>query len=176
MEHKRIITPLVLAALFVAFAIVSFIVWLRKRKPERWISRKMKLGAAIITLTTISTGCPPEITCYDPVAENLFVFDSMDQNNYLVLSDLPEDSVITGKIYEPTFDHYRFEIETLDSQLIEQGPITPFDGAFDLSVEDFKLVINSLIDTGNYRMSIFSSSRGNNENSFKVFQVGLRVK
>jgi len=134
------------------------------------------LGAAIIAITGITTGCPPQITCYDPVPQNWFSFDSIDQNDYSVVADLPEDSVLTGKVYQPTFNHYAFRIETADYQIVDTGSIQTADGEFTESTEDFRMTIDQTLDTGSYRLNIYSLKRSDEENSYLVYQIGLKIK
>lgn len=177
MEFKRIISPFILLGLFATFSVVCLVVWIRKGKSGRWISHKLKLGAAILTITGISTGCPtPQITCYDPIPQNWFSFDSIDVNDYSVVADLPSDSVLTGKVYEPTYERYQFKVETLDSELVCQGAIESLDGEFNQPNEDFRMAIPATIDAGSYRLRVFSSERDGDEGDNEVYSVGLTIR
>jgi hypothetical protein len=175
-EYKRVISPLLLAGLFTAFAFVCLIVYFRKGKVEKWVTRKMKLGATILAVAGITTGCPPVITCYVPVAENIFNFDKLDSIDYSVIADLPDDSIVTGKIYGRTYDRFAFEIITNDSQLIQKGDLLATDGLFDQSVEDFRIILDSKIDTGKYHLNILIPDPENEENSFMIYQNWLKIK
>jgi len=177
-ELKKISIPVVLLVLSGAFLLVCLMVYFYKGKSAKWVARKMKLGAVIITITTVSTGCPtpPIITCYDPMPTNWFSFDSIDQTDYSVVADLPSDSVLTGKVYQPDFDRYTYKIMVGDSQLVDKGNIVAVDGSFDASEEDFKMTINSAIDTGSYQLVIFSSDSNRGGDEFEVYQTRLKVK
>jgi hypothetical protein len=176
MEQKRIISPLLLAGLFAAFAFVCLIVYFRKGKTEKWVARKMKLGATILAIAGITTGCPPVITCYDPMPQNLFNFDKIDSSDYSVLADLPDDSIVTGKIYGRTYDKFSFEIFSADSKSIQKGDVLPSDGKFDQPDEDFRIIIDPKIDTGKYHLNILIPDPGNIENNFIISQNWLKIK
>jgi hypothetical protein len=177
-EVKKISAPVILLILAGAFIFVSILVYLHQGKSAKWVARKMKLGAAIIAITSISTGCPspPVIMCYDPAPTNWFNFDSIDQNDYSVVADLPNNSVLTGKVYQPDFDRYTFKILANDSQLIDQGNIVAVDGSFDATEENFKMTLNSAIDTGSYHLVIFTSDINRGSDEFEVYQTKLKIK
>lgn len=176
MEYKRFITPILLVGLFAAFAFVCLMVWLLKGRSGKFITRKMKLGAAIIAITGVSTGCPPVVTCYDPIPQNSFQFDSIDYNDYSVFADLPNDSVLTGKVTEPTYNQYQFKVSTTDSQLVDHGMVEAVDGSFDKSTEAFKITLNSQIDTGCYLLSILPYQRTADIPEYEVQNIRLKIK
>lgn len=175
-ELKKISVPIAFVILAGAFLLACLVVYLYKGKSAKWVARKMKFGAAIIAITGISTGCPPVITCYDPAPTNWFEFDSIDRNDFSVVANLPFDSVLTGKVYQPDFDRYTYKIMVSDSQLVDTGTVVAVDGTFDASTEDFKMTINSDIDTGSYQLLIFSSDNNRTGEEFEVYQTMLKVK
>lgn len=63
---KEILIPLSLLLLGFLFIIINLIVYLSKG--NSWlIGKKLKVGALILSLTTVfSCGSPPRVTCYDP--------------------------------------------------------------------------------------------------------------
>jgi len=165
MDAKKIIAPLILFGLFAAFATISIIVFLQKGNRERWISRKLKLGAAILTITGLTNGCEsqPVVTCYDPAPYNWFQFDDFDQNEYTVVANLPNDSVLTGVVYEPKFEKYAFEIIASDDSVsVQKGEIVALDGAFDEPTDSFKIELNSKLDTGSYLIKINTAGLSEN--------------
>jgi len=158
METKRILSPILLIGLFSAFAIVCLIVYLQRGKREKWISRKMKLGAAIITITGITTGCPPIATCYVPAYTDGFVFDQSDSSeNYWIVADLPNDSILTGVVHSPTSDGYTFKINTFDSITVQEGDFVALDGDFDESVDSFRMQLDTKLEDGVYDLQINSA-------------------
>ena len=113
MEHLQIITTLkmnkgnivlyvILFFLTVAFLLVSLLVRLRKNNPVL-ISRKIKLGATIITLTTILSACvgTPQIeqeTCYKEASGD--TVQNMNKNDTVAFKDTlnNEEKIKKGKI------------------------------------------------------------------------------
>jgi hypothetical protein len=154
MEIKKLIVPVILPVLFLAFALVCFMVWFHRGRSARWLARKLKIGGIIITLTTISTGCPPFVTCYVPVETNIFEFDKQ-QDGFNVTVDLPNDSVLTGKLHNSEGDKFAFTIAKNDTIDIQEGNVFATDGVFDQDPEDIKMTIDSRIDTGIYNLNLF---------------------
>lgn len=82
---------LVLSGLFVAFAIVSVMVYFTNGKNSRLLKRKLALGASIISLTGVFNGCRPVVSCYEVAVEPVFnCTDSVDNAGSIVIkqSDL----------------------------------------------------------------------------------------
>lgn len=178
METKKWIAPFALAGLFTAFAVVCLLLAFKKGKREKWIARKMKLGAMIIAISGIAAGCTPEsvINCYDPVAENIFSFDKTDSADYrVIIANFPADTVVTGKIYSRTYNEYTFEILKADSQSVQKGNLIPTDGSFNDSDESFKINLNTQIDTGKYFLNIFAITDDKKE-SYLINQGWLKIK
>jgi len=64
MSRKNILYAL-LIFIGLAFVVVSVMVYFTKGKSKSWIAYKMKIGALLLTLTTISEGCRVrQATCY----------------------------------------------------------------------------------------------------------------
>ncbi len=176
MDTKRVLSPIILVGLFAAFALVCLLVWLLKGRAGKLITGKMKLGAAIIAITGVSTGCPPVITCYDPMPQDSFQFDSIDYNDYSVFANLPNDSVLTGTVIEPTYNQYQFKVSTTDSQLVDHGMVQAVDGTFDNSSEAFKIILNPQIDAGTYQLSILPYQRTTDIPEYEVQNIRLKIK
>lgn len=174
MELRRVISPFALILLFIAFAVIAAIVFLQKGRNSKWISRKMKLGAAILTITGITTGCPPQITCYDPVPSNFFQFDQINYDENAIIADLPKDTTLTGKVIISECKAYNFEILTTDSVSVQIGNVIPDDGKFDSDEEKFKLIIDSNLNEGNYYLNIYTAE--NENESFIVSRNNLKIK
>lgn len=173
MDTKRLISPFILIGLFVAFAVICVVVSMQKGKNAKWIARKMKFGGAILTITAITTGCPPMVTCYDPMPTNMFEFDSIDYTEAAIVADLPADSIITGKIHTPENEHYSFDIADQNAVTVSKGEVIATDGAFDESTEEFKIILDPKLDTGKYNLNIYN---GSVDDSTKYFVAGANLK
>jgi len=63
------IVPLTLIVLAVVFVAISLAVYFTGGKNKYFLSKKLKIGAMIITLTAVTNGCRiPVATCYEPAA------------------------------------------------------------------------------------------------------------
>jgi hypothetical protein len=161
MELRKLTTPLILLGLFAAFGLVCTMVWLHKGKSAKWVARKMVIGASILSLTAITTGCPV-VTCYDPVEPNRFSFDSINEYGEIVV-DLPNDSVVSGTAYGVDRDNFLFTVMKNDTLVVDFGTINPVDGAFDSSPEKFSLTLNSTLDTGIYALRVQTAITNNDK-------------
>lgn len=173
MEQKKTALYLVLPALCILFGGISFMVWATRGKSARWVAHKMKIGGIILTLTTITTGCPPEIivSCYDPIQPDRFVFN---QDSYELEVDLPQDSVLTGTIHERQGTAFSFEVISADSVSVQKGQVEAVDGSFDQTSESFRMVLDSRIDTGSYQLLIQSDPDA--DTHYTVDSRSLHVK
>ncbi|HBS88300.1 MAG: hypothetical protein A2W91_17715 [Bacteroidetes bacterium GWF2_38_335] len=90
MDKEKLITPVILIALGIAFIYACFMVAVRKDNKAA-ISRKLKIGAAIISLTAfINTGSYAQKTCYKPAIvekPNVFITNSGNENNVRTISN-----------------------------------------------------------------------------------------
>jgi len=176
MELKKIIVPLILPILFIAFALVCFMVWLHRGQSAHWLARKLKIGGIILTLTTVSTGCPLVVTCYAPIEPNRFEFDKLD-DSYNVMADLPEDSVLTGQLTSRDGDKFTFKITKNDTIDVQEGEVFAIDGVFDQDPEAFKMTINSQLDTGMYGLSFFQEVIIDDQaQKYQIDQKRLKIK
>ncbi|HNQ69197.1 MAG TPA: hypothetical protein PKN32_12515 [Bacteroidales bacterium] len=61
------IVPVSLIVLAIAFVVVSVMVYFTRGKNKYFLTKKLKIGAMIITLTAVTNGCRvPVVTCYKP--------------------------------------------------------------------------------------------------------------
>lgn len=176
MDYKRIISPVVLLGLFAAFALVCIIVYFTKGKNRLWIAKKMKLGAAIIAITAISTGCPPIITCYDPMPENYIHFDHIDTAEYCLIVEIESNPVITGKVMGRTESSFLYTITESDTVIVQKGNVEAKDGKFDAETEEFTITLNTIIEKGDYLLTILNSSHRGEIESYPLQSIPLKVR
>ncbi len=71
MTKKEIILPITVLGLTLLFACICVAVFLTNGKSAKWVSRKMKIGGLLLSLTAIvQTGCHRNTLCYkfaDPI-------------------------------------------------------------------------------------------------------------
>lgn len=164
--NKEYLAPLaVFAIVFVgaAFLITSAVVSLNNGKSAFWTSKKMKLGAILITLNScIMSGClpscqttcydtaspDPQVTCYDMPATNVVDINAED-------FEQKKSNIITGTIYDPEADEYSYLfVNSKTKDTLQKGN-------FKLNTNDtlpyersFSVEINAKVETGRYYFSV----------------------
>jgi hypothetical protein len=176
MENNKYLAPVLIVGLSFLFIIVSLGVYLSKGKSEFWISRKMRIGALLLTITAIgSQSCstfPGTASCYDPVIHNSFTLDSLDwQTNKLVI-DLNESNQVTGEIESRKGEVFHYEIQdTVSGNVVLNGNLVATDGLFDSSREAFYFNIPNDFEVNTYGLVL--SNEGEYGNSYSCL---LEVK
>lgn len=132
----------------------------------------MKLGAAILTVTAVSTGCPPMVTCYDMPPQNDFKLDGMtwDTAGYYKL-EIPDDSMLRGMILSPTFDDYLVKLMKSDTVEVQVSKLKPTDGAFDQDSETFEFRLAPNISPGEYIFRFCSAKA----DTAQIELIGLQI-
>jgi hypothetical protein len=155
MDHK-IVTAASIFILFLAFGVISFLVILTRRHPY-FVSKKLRLGALLISLTGSSVGCIGT-TCYVPIPpplHNIIHIDQANSQTREIVLDRTTTDTLTGKIYDRQGQTFSYAIlDSLDS-LIKKDNIFALDGAFDADSEEFKIGLGHSVLSGNYSLRFY---------------------
>ena len=164
MTKENLIAPVIVIGLSIAFIFVSFLVYLFAGNP-RLIKSKLKIGAAIITLTTFAnTYSFSQKTCYKPsIIKEVISFDVSDENSIITIYD--NDKELTGKISNILSVEYYFSITDTLGKTIQKGNLKAKDGRFDADEENFIIHFTPL-KAGNYTLTIRASADKNNSSAF----------
>jgi hypothetical protein len=138
---------------------ISMLVYISKGN-AKLVNHKLKLGAILIGLTATVVSCRPVVTCYDPAPppDNFtFTADSFDQ--YAIVLKLPADSILKGRVYDPTKTQYSYLIE--DKSTIEKyrDDVVAEDGVYNSSSENIIVRIPKDLDTGSYKLKIYTGEK-----------------
>jgi len=109
---------LLIAIATIAFALISVAVFLTFGKNKKVINWKVKIGAWLITLTTVvNTGCPPTVTCYDPYVpyNETNVLEAFNNETGYYEINLQEDSAFSFKITYPDIDTLEYRLSQKDT-------------------------------------------------------------
>lgn len=167
--EKKIALGISLAALFIAFSLVSFLVILTKRHPY-FVAKKLRLGAMIISLSSVAIGCgtvtcySPVATCYDPSPGNSFSIDLGDSSTQSIVLNLAISDTITGNIFERHGNTFSYAITDSMNSIVLNDDIAPSDGAFDENEEEFKIVVGKTIMPGTYELRLFTAPKDSIKN------------
>jgi hypothetical protein len=156
--YEKIAIPLYLAALFVAFALISLFVVLSKRHPF-FIEKKLRLGALILSLTGASIGCL-QPTCYSPANPNNWIeVDQADAAASAIILNVSVSDTLSGKIGNRVGSQFSFAVVDSHRIVMKSGDIAALDGVFDETTEEFKIAIGTSVFPGNYFLRFYETPR-----------------
>lgn len=176
MDKKEFIIPITFIALSLLFAIVSAAVYFSKGKSKKWVARKMKIGAILLTLSASSCekgGNGPLVTCYDPVIPNTINLDAYTSEKLEIKLDT--NNVLSGTIYEVTKSEFSFAVVDGSSTNVQQGALTPADGSFDSNTEVFSLALDTELTPGLYDLKLFDSNIAGQETANVNLSLKLQI-
>ncbi len=158
MTKNEYLVPVIVIVLTVVFAFVSFAVFLSHGKSSFWLSKKMKIGALLISLTVITQQSCIVATCYDPVPPNYLEVDGINYNDTLNI-DLQINNSIPGTIFlNEGGKDFSFNItDSTKTDTIQRGNILPLDGIFNSSNEDFEIKVDTNLQSGIYCLNLFTA-------------------
>jgi len=146
--------------------------FLSNGKSKKWISRKMKIGGLLLTLTAAScNGGGGEVMCYDTVEINSMWMHANGQNGIEIMLDT--NNVLIGSISETYGSEFSFAVIDKDENKIQAGNIIPVDGKFNDFRENFKIELNKNLNPGDYALKLFTTGIGGQDtisprNNFKL--------
>ena len=161
--NRKIIAGISLGLLFTAFVVVSIIVVITKRHPY-FVSKKLRLGALIISLSGISAGCITN-TCYVSQQYNMFRIDQADTQNGLIVINKSVSDSITGRIFERRGNTFSYIVADSSDSIIIRENLAPEDGAFDENTEEIIIRFGNTIMPGNYELRFYTSPKDSIKNT-----------
>ena len=179
--NRKIFTAIAIAALFAAFAVCSLLVVVSRRHPF-FVAKKLRLGAAILSLSAMSVGCRdigPTVMCYDIAAPDTTVI--IDQKNEATgeirLKSALSDT-LTGTVSYPNSGAFSYVLKDSSRTVQLKGDLVPSDGTFDTYSERFRIVFNRQLPAGAYMLFFFNTpvdsvdTSGSGFDSVKIFIDG----
>jgi hypothetical protein len=175
MNKKEIIIPFVAIGLVLAFVVVSLAVFTSNGKSKKWVARKMRIGALLLTLNAFTPGMAQEIevTCYEPAPSIIMAL----QNNESSLSfGKNSDKKVKSYIENGIGKDYSFCLVDEKNNKIQTGTITALDGEFNSYKENFEVLLDKNLKHGRYYL-LFYSSLINDQNLSVVFnRIQIDIK
>lgn len=156
MQDKENLTPIAIIILTCLFVIISAAVYLTKGKSKFWIAKKIKIGAMLLTVSSIVPSC----SCYDDSYEYpmipSFSITTSDFNDVPSVN-LNVDNTIKGTINDRTGTEFYFSLtDTLYTDTLQYEKILPLDGAFDSDKENFMIEIDENTNSGLYSLNFYT--------------------
>jgi hypothetical protein len=187
-ELKKVSLPIVLAILSAVFLAISFIVYLKGGNSAKWISRKMKIGGLMLSLTALLNACDPArtgalidndppFTCYMiamPIDTTNRIYVETDKDSIIALN-YPEEREIKGEIRYRTGNEYSYALYNTSDSIVDKENIRPNDGVFNSDTEDFRIKLSPNLEKGDYSIRFYNTN--SNDQPFwseQYFNVKLK--
>lgn len=174
MNKKELITPILVIALTIAFAIACLIVYLSKGRSQKWLARKMKIGGLILTLSVASCNGSVEHTCYEVAAVNHIWLYNMGANGVEI--NLDSSTIIGGEISGVQDSVYSYRILDKNQNIIKKAILKPDSGTFDMYNESFKIELDKTLKKGEYTINFYNNYITEQDSSQIIKQLTINIK
>ncbi len=173
MDKKNFITPTLVVGLSLIFIVVSLGVFLSNGKSRFWISKKIKVGAMLLSLTTLAMVNQSCVNCYDPAPENEIVMDTDD--SYVVKADLNVSNKLTGILYDRNMEDFSFNIiNESGADTVQVGEIQAADGKFDEGTEEIVIELDSGLPTSTYTLNLYQGKPAAQTYPMSTYQLEVK--
>jgi hypothetical protein len=159
--------------LTILFSGICVAVYLSKGKSAFWISKKMKIGALILSFTVFSSGgCTP--MCYDSSEPTEYInLDSIENNTLNI--DLSTNNKVTGTISERISNEFSFALGNISSDTIfYQSDIFATDGEFDEITETFALTIPET-KNGDFILRFYNTNQNLQADHYPIVEIPIKI-
>lgn len=141
---------IVLVGLFIAFAVVSVLVYFTDGKNARLLKRKLAIGASIIALTGVFNGCRPVVTCYDVAPSPVVTCtDSVNNNGEIVIDNT--DKEIRFDMMYGYYENVSFRILSGQNMLVTDSCVM----VQDTNVKRITVNLPNALTKGNYTLGFY---------------------
>lgn len=175
--NKRDLTgPVLIIGLSFVFIVVSFGVFLSRGKSSFWISKKMRIGSLLLSLTAITNQSCDLIgtNCYDPAPPNYFEIDNTDYSNVIEV-DVKVNNKLTGLLHDRNGVDFSFNLtDTLNTDTVQVGEIKVIDGMFDSSTEEIVIELDTNLQTNTYVLNLYQDKSSNQTYPTTSYSIVLK--
>jgi hypothetical protein len=190
MQKNIILISLAIAFLSIIFIIVSFLVLITRGNKPSFISKKLLIGALIITLTAMISSCSNGngvVKCYDTSAidngdggdNDILVecYEIADDSNRISLYNtfsegaiqlnIDESNIIYGSISNRKSKEFSFRISTKeDDKTVQNGNISY---VYEEGLDKFEIEVDKSIPKGEYILYIFNVNLETQEANLELY-------
>jgi hypothetical protein len=163
MENKNLFKPLLVIGLFIAFGIISFLVFVTSGQNGTLIKTKLKLGALLLSLSAMIVTSSCDRYCYAPVPQCQLEIkeDFINIEETTVLNGF-----LDGYSNEKLPDAFCYKICNSRHNTVQSGNILVNDGKIDEDHEEFCIELNKNTLSGSYEIYFyhFDLNQLNSEN------------
>ena len=178
MMKKEFLIPTTIILLTAVFGIISVVVFITNGKSAFWLSKKMKIGALLLTLSVTSCGRfkKPVVMCYAMPAPNSIYVNELEDDYRTIKISLDTSNILTGNIYVRTSDDFSFVIKDTLENYYQKDAILPLDGKFNDDSENFKIELDKNLKPGVYLIQIFDTKMNELDSAISIQQYDLEIK
>lgn len=174
MNKKDLLAPIAIISLSIIFAIFSIAVFMTKGKSSFWISKKFKIGALLLTFTSI-VACKPKVSCYEPAVENWITLDGLDYNSYELVLDSSRNDTIHGYIQGVSSSNFSFNFtDTLGNTILKDNVIA-LDGDFEDYNEKFDIFLKEYLIPGDYQIIFHNTEKEEQTNNSDIAGFNIKI-
>ena len=156
MDKNKIIATVIVAGLAIAFAWICIAIFFRGNS-AKLVSRKLKIGALLLTLTAgVQTHSFAQKTCYKrAVVEDEISFDVRFEKGDEIKIDLDKGDTVKGSVLMSTDSAYVCVIKKNNGDTISTLDLIPADGKFNGSGSESFTMNLSFVKSGKYDLIIY---------------------
>ena len=175
MTKKELLTPILFAGIGLAFVFISLMVWFSNGKSAKWVARKMKVGALLLSLNA-TVSCEQFVTtCYDmPAPPN--TMQIIESDGYMIEIQPDTGNVLNGYIYQRVGTDFSFAVIAENDVFAQKGTILAADGQFDYYQENFKIELDTSLIPGNFTLHLYDVKLQNQSDAVPKQQYQLLIK
>ena len=172
MNKRDLITPVLIIGLSLIFIVITLGVFLSNGKSRFWISKKIKIGSLLLSLTTVTyQSCT---NCYDPAMPNYFELDNVDYSNVIEI-DITANNKLTGLLHDRNGVDFSFNLtDTLNTDTVQVGDITAADGKFDSNTEEIVIELDTILQTNKYILNLYQEKQSNQTHPTSSYLLDLK--
>ena len=159
---RELSTLLPLLLLGAAFLVVSALVFFSRGNPKL-VRRKLQIGAMMLGINAVAAGCPPRITCYEPMPiEEMCLIDESEVcrahgSTISVMTD--ETSRLRGRIMWRESTDLSYRVVDEQENVLLRGKIEAVESRTGQSMELFEIAIDgSRLSPGPHQVELFAES------------------
>jgi hypothetical protein len=172
MNKKDLILPILAIGLVLAFVSVSAAVILSRGKSKKWIARKMKIGALLLTLSAVSCNGGGEVTCYDTAETNAMWINPNTQAGIEINPDT--GNMVNGHITTIHGEDFSFCIADSAGKKWQTGSIQV--DSLKAYSSTFKIALDTGLKAGKYLLKLYDAKAGSQDTLEPKREFNLVIK
>ena len=153
MNKRDLLVPFVVAGVAIAFVAVCALVIVTRNHPK-WVQRKLKVGALLLSLTAVASCGDETVTCYVQPPSNVLEVEDQSAGETIPV-DLATDDNLDATVAWRDGESFSYRITAPDGTELARGDLDAADGAFDENDEEFVIPLPTSMVAGSNTLEMF---------------------